>query len=80
MTRKQDFSLTTQDLLILLVVVFLPLLPFKIMEQYAIGQIALIVAGLMYAGEFILNRSTRIVAFPFACAIAGVSFMVLAGN
>jgi UDP-GlcNAc:undecaprenyl-phosphate GlcNAc-1-phosphate transferase len=80
MTRKQDFSLTTQDLLILLVVVFLPLLPFEIMEQYAIGQIALIVAGLMYAGEFILNRSTRIVAFPFACAIAGVSFMVLAGN
>jgi UDP-GlcNAc:undecaprenyl-phosphate GlcNAc-1-phosphate transferase len=80
MTRKQDFGLTTQDLLILLVIVFLPLLPFEIMEEYAIGQIALIVAGLMYAGEFILNRSTRIVAFPVACAIAGVSFTVLAGN
>lgn len=80
MTRKQDFSLTTQDLLILLVVVFLPLLPFEIMEEYAIGQIALIVAGLMYAGEFILSRSIRIVAFPFACAIAGVLFTVLAGN
>ncbi len=79
MTRRQEFSLTTQDLLILLVLVFLPLLPFEIMEQYAVGKIALIVAGLMYAGEFVLNRSTRTVAFSSACAITGASFMVLSG-
>jgi hypothetical protein len=72
MTRRQEFSLTTQDLLILLVVILLPLLPFDILDQYAIGRIALIVAILMYTSEFVLNRATRTVAFTSACAVAGL--------
>ena len=72
MTRRQEFSLTTQDLLILLVVVLLPLMPFDILDQYAVGRIALIVAILMYTSEFILNRATRTVAFTSACAVAGL--------
>ncbi len=72
MTRRQEFSLTTQDLLILLVVILLPLLPFDILDQYDIGRIALIVAVLMYTSEFVLNRATRTVAFTSACAVAGL--------
>jgi UDP-GlcNAc:undecaprenyl-phosphate/decaprenyl-phosphate GlcNAc-1-phosphate transferase len=77
MTRKREFSLTTQDLLILLVVVLMPLLPFDMMDQYAIGSIALIVALLMYASEFVLNRATRMVVFPCAGAIAGSALLLL---
>ena len=80
MTRSQEFTLTTQDLLILLVVVLAPLMPFEGIEQYAIGSIALIVAVLMYTSEFVLIRSTRMVAFSVACAVAGVLLVIPLGN
>jgi len=77
MTRTQEFALTTQDLLILLVVILLPLMPFKVLDEYAIGGIALMVAILMYSSEFVLIRAMRTVAFSAACAVAGV-LLVLA--
>ncbi|MCX2980999.1 undecaprenyl/decaprenyl-phosphate alpha-N-acetylglucosaminyl 1-phosphate transferase [Halieaceae bacterium IMCC14734] len=72
MTRKQEFSLTTQDLLLLLVLIVLPQLPFEVLQQNEVGFIALIVALLMYASEFILNRGTRAAAFAVGCALAGM--------
>jgi UDP-GlcNAc:undecaprenyl-phosphate/decaprenyl-phosphate GlcNAc-1-phosphate transferase len=80
MTRKKEFSLTTQDLLILIVVLLIPLLPFEALDQYAVGQMALIVAVLMYASEYVLNRATRLVALSSACAIAATSILFFVGS
>ena len=73
MTRRRDFSLTTQDLLILLVVVLVPQLPFEIMDEYAVSGIALVLAVLMYTSEYVINRATRMVAFSFAGALTGLA-------
>ncbi|TGD71890.1 undecaprenyl/decaprenyl-phosphate alpha-N-acetylglucosaminyl 1-phosphate transferase [Mangrovimicrobium sediminis] len=72
MTRKSDFRLTTQDLLITLVIVLVPLLPIDLLQQYALGRVILLVALLMYTSEFILHRATRMVAFTSGCAIAAL--------
>jgi UDP-GlcNAc:undecaprenyl-phosphate/decaprenyl-phosphate GlcNAc-1-phosphate transferase len=80
MTRKQEFSLTTQDLLILLVVLLIPMLPGEMMGQIKVGEIALIVAVLMYASEYVLNRATRMAAFSVACSLAGISCILFFGN
>lgn len=80
MTRRQEFALTTQDLLILLVVILAPLLPFDVLGDHAVGAIALMVAVLMYTSEFVLIRSTRMVAFSVACAIAGTVLFLPAGT
>ena len=71
-SRSQEFALTTQDLLILLVVALLPLMPIGGLGEYAIGAIALLIAVLMYTSEFVLIRNTRMVIFSVACAIAGI--------
>ncbi len=76
MTRKQEFRLTTQDLLITLVVVLIPLLPIDIVDQYALGRVILLVALLMYTSEFILHRATRMVGFTSGCAIAALLSLV----
>lgn len=78
MTRRNEFSLTTQDLLLLLLLVVLPQLPFEVLQEYEVGIIALQVALLMYASEFILHRGTRAAAFSVACALAGLSSVLLA--
>ena len=80
MTRRQEFALTTQDLLILLVVVLVPLLPIEFLGEYEIGGIALIVAVLMYTSEFVLICSTRMIAFSVACAIAGALLVLPVGK
>lgn len=80
MTRSQEFSLTTQDLLILLVVLLMPLLPGKVVGEFAIGGMALVIAVLMYTSEFLLSRTTRAVAVATACAIAGSVFVLIVGN
>ncbi len=55
MTRKADFSLDTQDLLLLLAVVFLPLLPFETLDTYSVSRIALTAFLLLYGVEFLIN-------------------------
>ncbi len=77
MTRKQIFSLNTQDLLILLVVILLPLLPFNDLGQYEVGRIALTVAVLMYVSEFILARAASLIAPPAASALAAVGLLLI---
>lgn len=56
MTRKEDFRLDTQDLLVLLMVVIVPQLPFESLDNNAVAVISLRLAVLMYSCEFILGR------------------------
>ncbi|MFT3931318.1 MAG: MraY family glycosyltransferase [Spongiibacteraceae bacterium] len=57
MTRREQFRLDTQDLLILVVILVIPLLPFESINRYAIGEFALRLAVLMYSCEFIIGKS-----------------------
>lgn len=57
MTRREDFRLDTQDLLVLLIVLIIPQLPFETLSANSIGEIALRLAVLMYSCEFLLGRS-----------------------
>lgn len=57
MTRKEEFRLDTQDLLVLLMVTIVPQLPFETLDNNQVGTIALRLAALMYSCEFILGRS-----------------------
>lgn len=77
MTRRQAFSLNTQDLLILLVVILLPLLTFDGLGQYEIGRIALTAAVLMYVSEFILSRKASLIVLPAASGLAAITLIVI---
>lgn len=57
MTRREHFRLDTQDLLVLVMVIVVPLLPFESMNRFAIGEIVLRLAVLMYSCEFILAKT-----------------------
>ena len=59
MSRKEQFRLDTQDLLILLIVVIVPQLPFAVLDGFSIGHIALRLAVLMYGCEFLLARQKQ---------------------
>ncbi|MCP3908872.1 MAG: undecaprenyl/decaprenyl-phosphate alpha-N-acetylglucosaminyl 1-phosphate transferase [Oceanicoccus sp.] len=59
MSRQEQFRLDTQDLLILLMVVIVPQLPLNVSEGFPVGEIALRLAVLMYACEFLLARESR---------------------
>ncbi|MFW0776174.1 MAG: MraY family glycosyltransferase [Rickettsiales bacterium] len=59
MTRRQDFRLDTQDLLVLLMLLAIPQLPFDTLTANSIGEIALRLAVLMYCCEFLLGRGLR---------------------
>lgn len=58
-SRKEHFRLDTQDLLILAMVIIVPLLPIDALDEFAVGQIALRLAVLMYGCEFLLARGER---------------------
>ena len=57
MTRKEEFRLDTQDLLVLFLVLVVPQLPLKTLDSNDIGIISLQLAALMYSCEFILNKA-----------------------
>ena len=59
MTRRADFSLDTQDLLVLLLVIILPQLPISGLDESAIGGITLQLAVLLYGCEFLIGRQQR---------------------
>jgi UDP-GlcNAc:undecaprenyl-phosphate GlcNAc-1-phosphate transferase len=78
MTRREMFRLDTQDLLILLMVVLVPQLPFAALDNMSIAQIALRLAVLMYGCEFLLGRrknSYKIIkiASIFSLGLIGIS-------
>ena len=78
MTRREEFRLDTQDLLILLMVVVVPQLPLAAMDQLSLGQVVLRLAALMYACEFILAKNRT----SFRCLNAGaiLSLVILASH
>lgn len=69
MTRREHFRLDTQDLLILVMIVVTPLLPFETINRYSIGEFALRLAVLMYSCEFIVGKtSTKAALLPICVA------------
>ncbi len=56
MTRREEFRLDTQDLLVLLLVLIVPQLPLKTLDSNDIALISLQLAALMYSCEFILGK------------------------
>jgi UDP-GlcNAc:undecaprenyl-phosphate GlcNAc-1-phosphate transferase len=62
MSRREQFRLDTQDLLMLLIVIIVPQLPLESLKSLSIGSIALRAAVLMYACEFLIahGNSTRL--------------------
>lgn len=57
MTRREEFRLDTQDLLVLLLVLIVPQLPIKTLGSNDVGLISLQLAALMYSCEFILGKA-----------------------
>ncbi len=57
MTRREHFRLDTQDLLILVMIVVIPILPFESINRYSIGEFALRLGVLMYCCEFVVGKS-----------------------
>ena len=78
MTRREEFRLDTQDLLILLMIVIVPQFPFANMDQLSLGQVVLRLAVLMYACEFVLAKNRTSFRWLNAGAIA--SLVVLAAH
>ena len=76
MTRREHFRLDTQDLLILVMILVVPLLPFESINRYAIGEFALRLAVLMYSCEFIAGKSQG--KTSLAIVIAAMASMLLA--
>ena len=79
MTRREEFRLDTQDLLILLMIVIVPQLPFATMDQLSVGQIVLRLAVLMYGCEFILAKNRTSFRMLNIGAIASLSVLALHG-
>jgi hypothetical protein len=76
MTRREHFRLDTQDLLVLMLILVLPLLPFKTLDDYAIGEIALRLAVLMYSCEFIIGKTQGKHLLPLNL-MAGIAVLCL---
>ena len=57
MTRREEFRLDTQDLLVLLLVLVVPQLPLKTLDSNDIGLVSLQLAALMYSCEFVLGKA-----------------------
>lgn len=77
MTRREQFRLDTQDLLILVMIIAVPLLPFSQLTQHAVGEIALRLAVLMYSCEFIIGKSGGRRLLPIN-SVAILSMLLLA--
>lgn len=59
MSRRQDFSLNTMDLLVVLLVVCVPLMPLESISYLNARQGAIHLVVLLYATEFILIRNKK---------------------
>jgi UDP-GlcNAc:undecaprenyl-phosphate GlcNAc-1-phosphate transferase len=68
MTRREHFRLDTQDLLVLILILAVPLMPFDSLSHYAIGEITLRLAVLMYSCEFIISKTSGHVLLPINIA------------
>ena len=77
MTRREDFRLDTQDLLVLLLLLAIPQLPFETLSTNSIGEIALRLAVLMYCCEFLLGRGLRRYSVLKFASVASLSIIGL---
>ena len=75
MTRREHFRLDTQDLLILVMIVVIPLLPFEPINRYAVGEFALRLGVLMYCCEFVAGKSQGKPSF-FIVSAALISMLI----
>jgi len=75
MTRREHFRLDTQDLLILVMILVVPLLPIDAVNRYAVGEFTLRLAVLMYSCEFIIGKSLEKKLLPVT--IAAISSILL---
>ncbi|HUH36635.1 MAG TPA: MraY family glycosyltransferase [Spongiibacteraceae bacterium] len=75
MTRREQFRLDTQDLLVLAMLLIVPQLPFPLLDQYDIGKIALRLAVIMYCCEFLIARrgTRRLVALNLASVFGALA-------
>lgn len=64
MTRREHFRLDTQDLLVLILILAVPLIPLDSLSHYAIGEITLRLAVLMYSCEFIISKTSGKTLLP----------------
>ena len=82
MTRREHFRLDTQDLLILVMIMVVPLLPFDSFNRYAIGEFTLRLAVLMYSCEFIVGKSGGRMLLPIngAALLSMLLALTLHGN
>ncbi|HSB95462.1 MAG TPA: MraY family glycosyltransferase [Spongiibacteraceae bacterium] len=76
MTRREHFRLDTQDLLVLILILAVPLMPFESLSHYAIGEITLRLAVLMYSCEFIISKTSGKTLLPVNIA-AVVSLLLM---
>ncbi len=75
-TRREHFRLDTQDLLILLMVIVVPQLPFDSIDSMSVGHIALRLAVLMYGCEYLLARGGKR-NYKFLTAASIVSLLAI---
>ena len=59
MTRREQFRLDTQDLLILIVILVVPRLPLEPLSHFSVGEFSLRLAVLIYCCEFIVARTNE---------------------
>jgi UDP-GlcNAc:undecaprenyl-phosphate GlcNAc-1-phosphate transferase len=76
MTRREHFRLDTQDLLVLILILAVPLMPFDSLSHYAIGEITLRLAVLMYSCEFIISKTSGRALLPVNI-VAVVSLLLM---
>ena len=57
MTRREAFGLTTQDILVLFIIIVVPMLPFAADYQASLGRMAMRLAVMVYTVELLLSRS-----------------------
>lgn len=76
MTRREHFRLDTQDLLVLILILAVPLMPFDSLSHYAIGEITLRLAVLMYSCEFIISKISGRTLLPVNI-VAVVSLLLM---
>lgn len=78
MTRREHFRLDTQDLLVLILILAVPLMPFDSLSHYAIGEITLRLAVLMYSCEFIISKTWGKTLLPVnIVAVASLLLMTM---
>lgn len=75
MTRKVEFRLDTQDMLVLFLVLVIPQLSIGTINEVSLGRFALRLAILLYTCEYLLSKKNLNYRLFWGSAIAGVLFI-----